>query len=142
MIMSSKLVIVTGASRGFGRATAISLAKSLVAPTHFVLSGKDVVELTNTATLIDENRSPELKAKIKIVSADLANTLDLPNVASDLFDIDSQDSFNELIFINNAGSLGPLGHIGAEVQTIQNLAEAVNINITASCFLTSELTRR
>jgi NADP-dependent 3-hydroxy acid dehydrogenase YdfG len=41
--MAWQAVIVTGASKGFGKAVAISYAKLVKSPLHFVLSGYVVI---------------------------------------------------------------------------------------------------
>ena len=51
--------------------------------------------------------------------------------------------YEKILFVNNAGSLGPLGPIGTQNNTdaLSNLSKSLELNITSSCYLTTELMR-
>ena len=81
-----------------------------------------------------------------IHNADLSDIKSLAMNSESLFrghDSIPGDSYNRYIFINNAGSLGPLHHIGelpvSSVEYLEQLSTAVNLNVTSSCFLTSSV---
>lgn len=53
--------------------------------------------------------------------------------------------FDRFIFINNAGSLGPLTNIGLpdiDNNSLMQLSQAINLNVTSCFFLTSEIVRK
>jgi NAD(P)-dependent dehydrogenase (short-subunit alcohol dehydrogenase family) len=135
--------IVTGASRGFGRAIASSVAKSLVKSSHFVLAGTSEEELRKTEEIVKSTPRDGVEATTELVLEDLSQTSHLSDAASKLFDsIAASSDIDDIVFFNNAGSLGPLAPVGAEVHTLSSVATAFDINVTASCFLTSEIIRR
>lgn len=138
-----KAIIITGASRGFGRAIAASSSKLLTSSCHFVLSGSNEEELRRTEELVVKSRPEGAIITTEVVVADLSHTSRLAAASAALFDhfADSSD-FDEIIFYNNAGSLGPLAPIGSEAQSLESMTTAFNINVTATCFLTSELIKR
>lgn len=134
--------IITGASRGFGRSLALAAAKAASPNSHFVLSGKDEVELGKTADSIRELRGAE-SISVNVVIGDLSDVRSLSEIASNLFDrIPDADTFSDITFFNNAGSLGPLAPVGTESHVLDSVSVAFNINITAACFLTSEFVKR
>ncbi len=136
-------IVITGASRGFGRSIAISSAKAVQVPCHFVLSGTNEEELRNTERLLLHARNEGAPASVDIVVADLSRTSHLGEIAVNLFDkLNTVENLNSVIFYNNAGSLGPLSPVGADVQSLEATSTAFNINVTAACYLTSELMRR
>ena len=71
----------------------------------------------------------------------MSNVSSLPSVADQLFKIEGH-KYEKMVFINNAGSLGPLTPIGTKDDSAQQYAEEFTINVTSSCFLTSEASRR
>lgn len=112
--MSWQIIIITGASRGFGQAIAISFAKASRGPLHFVLSGRTLQDLEVTKSAIESLRGHPLQTQIDIVSADLFDAAGLDTVASELFDReDKTREYKKTVFFNNAGSLGPLEVIDA-----------------------------
>lgn len=138
-----RAIIVTGASRGFGRAIASSLAKSLVKSTHFILAGTSEEELRKTEEIVQNTSKDGVETTTELVLADLSQTSHLSDVASKLFDsIAGSSDIDDIVFFNNAGSLGPLAPVGSEAHTLDSVSTAFNINVTASCFLTSEVVRR
>jgi NAD(P)-dependent dehydrogenase (short-subunit alcohol dehydrogenase family) len=46
------------------------------------------------------------------------------------------------VFVNNAGSLGPLTAIGTQNDNLSQYTSEFAFNVTSSCYLTSEITRR
>ena len=55
----------------------------------------------------------------------------------------SNVEYERVIFINNAGSLGPLTYIGTQTtdENLTNMTSAFNFIITSSCFLSSEVVK-
>lgn len=112
----SYIIIITGASRGLGKAICLSFAKALIdKPIHFILTGRATTDLETTKTEILNIRSPAITTICDLVTADLSNINDLKSISESLFSSPFNNNKNsnhsdndKLIFINNAGSLGPL----------------------------------
>lgn len=140
-------ICITGASRGFGKALALRFAKIVESPVHFSLSGLSRADLEDTKKEIMAIRSDK-ETKCDITPADLSDISQLRSISDSLltnFDElpSSGNAYSKVVYINNAGSLGPLDHIGAEVcSDVSKIAGAINLNVTASCFLTSEVMRK
>ena len=89
--LASKVAIVTGASRGIGRAISIELAKE---GTTVVLAARSIEKLRQTADKITE-----AGGKAEIVITELTEEESLKNLVKI-----TEDKFNQLdILINNAG---------------------------------------
>jgi sepiapterin reductase len=83
----------------------------------------------------------------EIVSADLANIETLQNSAAVILkrgiklDVNAKNVYERVIFINNAGSLGPLVPVGTSnsATKLQALCDSMNFNVVSSSYLTAEL---
>jgi short-subunit dehydrogenase len=138
-----KLVVITGASGGLGRAIALAYVRNYSARNiHFVLSGRRIEELQITENEIHALRNKPETTLCTIAVANLAETGSLALYGGDLFDRISSNSYSDATFINNAGSLGPLCPIGHDMHTAEAFTQVFNLNVTSSCYLTSEFVRR
>ena len=157
-------VIITGASKGFGRSIAIAFAEQeqmLEKNLQFTLCGRNECGLREVEDVITDRRralrrkaataSCAGKTKISLVIEDLAGLDNLEQAAAQLFataefSVDGVDHIaavcSRVIFINNAGSLGPLCEVGSPHMTLSELTSAVNLNVTSCVFLTSEFVKR
>jgi sepiapterin reductase len=101
--------------------------------------------LENTKDLIEKERN-EKETTCDLHVADLGNLNDLSEISTLLFSgIKEGMKFNRFIFINNAGSLGQLtniGHPDIENNSLMQLSQAINLNVTSCFFLTSEIVRK
>lgn len=136
--MSWRLVVISGASRGYGRACASAFSK-VAGQLHFILLGRDNNELEVTKSLLDERHC------IDIHVSDLSLLSQLNEIAEDIFSKPfekySQRVYDRVIFINNSGSLGPLKDISKGMDILE-FSTAINLNVTSACFLTSEIVKR
>ena len=121
---SGKLVIITGASRGIGRALAIELAK---AGCGLLLTALEEDELT---ALANELRS-KFSVRVEAMSSDLSNLESRKNLINW---IKSKEQID--ILINNAG----LGYFGRfEESECNRIEKTIALNISALIHLTYEL---
>lgn len=116
--LQGRVALVSGASRGIGRAIALGLAKA----------GAHVVALARTQGAL-EDLDDEIKAaggSATLVVMDLTKGDDIDKLGPSLY-----QRWQKLdIFFGNAGVLGPvspLGHITAEAW-----AQTLNVNLTAN----------
>lgn len=127
------LVIITGASRGFGRSIAQSLAVSSFAgqKTDVILTASNSVLLSETKMLVAKNF-----ASIATFTLDLSIN-DLEIEYKKLFSMIPHplDEYNNVFLINNAGTLGRMESI--ESLMMEDYASALNLNVVSVLTLTS-----
>lgn len=137
-----QLVVITGASRGFGRAVAESVARATRTATHFILVGRDAAELAETRGIVESSR-PGQETVVDVLVMDLGKMDGLQSAADAMFPAVLARAYDKVVFINNAGSLGPLAAIGGYPgDTLADMMSAFNLNVTSACFLTSTLMER
>jgi NAD(P)-dependent dehydrogenase (short-subunit alcohol dehydrogenase family) len=95
--LSGKLALVTGASKGIGRATAMILAQE---GCHVALVARGRVALDQTAREIERQSS----VSARVISADLSQQGEIERVAAECAELD--------ILVNNAGAIPP-GNLAA-----------------------------
>eukprot|EP01041_Mallomonas_annulata_P013799 gene13799-29342_t len=137
---SWNFLVVTGASKGLGKAIALAFAKSTKNPLHVVLTGRsgDGLEAIRTA-LMSARESHETVCEL--MPADLSDLKTLPTTTESLFAIKSDRLYSKAILINNAGSLGRLATIGSG-ETLSDFSDALDFNITSSCYLSSKFVEK
>jgi NAD(P)-dependent dehydrogenase (short-subunit alcohol dehydrogenase family) len=116
--LSNKIALVTGASRGIGRATALKLAKA----------GAHVVALARTVGGLEEldDEIQKIGGSATLVPLDIKDFTALDRLGASLF-----DRFKKLdVLVGNAGQLGtlsPLGHIDPKTWD-----DVIAVNVTAN----------
>ena len=140
-------VVITGASKGFGKAIAKAIAGSLEAQVHFVLSGRNLLELNEVRHEVYRLRHEhKLAVSCDIVIGDCSNLLELETIADGLFGAANlfkhSTSLASITFFNNAGSLGTLCSVGSPHNNVTDISATLNLNVTACMYLTSEFVRR
>jgi NAD(P)-dependent dehydrogenase (short-subunit alcohol dehydrogenase family) len=116
--LSGKIALVTGASRGIGRATALELAKA----------GAHVVALARTTGGLEEldDEIQKIGGSATLVPLDIKDFTALDRLGASLF-----DRFKKLdVLVGNAGQLGtlsPLGHIDPKTWD-----DVIAVNVTAN----------
>lgn len=137
-----KIIFITGASKGFGRSLALQFAHSYSQEeVHFYLSARNATELE---ALRDEivHKSPK-NHHVHLSVVDLGDVSHLSDTVTKLMsDSNSWAQADDLLFISNAGSLGNLAPIGSSSFRPENIASAIDLNVTSYCYLTSEFIRR
>jgi len=146
---SNYLIIITGASRGFGRAVALSYAKlynNVGDHVHYVLTSRKVQDLQiSKEDILDARKGCPVTTSFSLIEGDMGDVDKLEELAKHLFsEVDSVDSvatqYKSIIFISNAGILGPLSYVGTHA--LVDINSAISLNITGGTFLTSEFIRR
>ena len=140
-------VIITGASKGYGRVIAETFARLTEGNMHFVLSGRNATELSTLKDEIHAIRSASTsRTHCEVVPGDISNTAELNGLADRLFSslhfVQPDGIVKSITFVNNAGSLGPITAVGSDAYTSSELTSVINLNVTGCFYLTSEFVRR
>ena len=125
MELSGKLTIITGASRGIGRALAVELARSGCGLLVTALESDELNHLLN-----------ELRAfpvKVATMAADLSDTEDLKRVLNWILAHEQPPD----ILVNSAGIGGHFGRF--EQIKLSDIERTIALNVSALVHLTHEL---
>jgi len=115
MILKDKVSLITGGSRGIGKAIAITFAKE---GSSLVLASRTKSELEVT-----QQELKNFSSKIEILPADVSNDREV----GDLVDFTVEKFGTVDILVNCAGIYGPIGFV-TDVDT-KSWIEAININL-------------
>jgi short-subunit dehydrogenase len=118
----------------------LSLSRLYRNPLHLILSARSPVQLAEVKATIESERTG-LETICETVEADLGDLNSLNLATEKLFKPDKK-TYSKVVFVNNAGSLGPLTPIGTEGDTLAEMTANFSFNVTSACFLTSEAVRR
>ena len=128
------LLVVTGASRGLGRAIAVTFNRHPDPSIKYVktlLIARSLSGLEETKTAILEQANSNRAKDISLHTIDLGDLDNLNEGLDSILETVTKESFDRIIFINNAGSLGKLGPCW-ESQSIAELRRTVDLNITSA----------
>lgn len=119
------LAIISGASRGFGRAVATSLASS-DAP-FFVLLARDAEGLAATCSAID---AVAPGTRVAVVLADLGDVSGIESVWERVLAAIPAEQYSHAVLVNNAGSVGPIGRVADLASDVRALEQSIALNVT------------
>jgi len=147
--MTKLLLIVTGASRGLGRAIAKAFCEAS-SPTAMdeevraILVARSESGLNETAESITSQAAAASHADVSVFVTDLA---DLDHLDENFDKIlleqvvsDEEESFDRLVFINNAGSLGYVGPC-TDTPSLQDMKRAIDFNVTSALWASVRMAR-
>ncbi|CAM9383869.1 unnamed protein product, partial [Ectocarpus fasciculatus] len=136
------LIVITGASRGFGRALAESFARRIKTPLHLVLAARSADGLEETLQSVLDIRD-DRQTDVDVLIMDCAASLDALKEASAQFCKHAESTrYSDVMFVANAGVLGPLDTIGSDALTMEALENAYRINFLSPSCLISEFVKR
>ncbi|XP_051889111.1 sepiapterin reductase-like [Pristis pectinata] len=132
------LCIVTGASRGLGRALALVLAGSLQPGSHLVLVARSGAALRELERQLAAGAGAGLR--LSRVEADLSGEQGLQSVLSSVSEARQTDGApDRLLLINNAGSLGDISKFVVDFTKPAEVSSYMDLNFTSAICLTSLL---
>lgn len=119
-----KLAIITGASSGLGE----SFFR------HMLNRCDGVMSISRRLLPSQQELAKEQGKKLYFLQRDFRNIAELSSIAEDIKQQMGQASVQEVVFINNAGVVTPIGKI-TEV-TMDEIVESVHVNMLAPILLT------
>ena len=131
-----RAVIVTGASRGFGRSVAVELAKRWIGST-FILTARDQISLEETQRLVLDQSPGSL---VRLHQMDLGDMSSIQGNLQTLLDSVPREH-TSMCLVNNAGSLGPLERI-SELADPSVIQAHLGLNVTSPMMLCSLAVRK
>eukprot|EP00035_Acanthoeca_spectabilis_P031222 m.13092 g.13092 ORF g.13092 m.13092 type:complete len:293 (-) comp4617_c0_seq2:107-985(-) len=134
------LIVITGASRGFGQAVAVALAASSDGTGRtMVLTARTAGGLDHTAALVEKSGGGKWTVKKVVADLSLRETLDrsLSEVVAAL-----PSSAERVLLVNNAGSLGGVTKSVADMVDIEPLREYLELNVVSVIALTSRVLQK
>ncbi|KAK1943088.1 Sepiapterin reductase [Phytophthora citrophthora] len=135
-------VVVTGASRGFGRCLALNFARELASSyLDLFLWARDENGLKMTLKLAQEARqsmqqAEELRGFIQIV--DLGDSVDYSNKVNALLAQLSKEHYDTVFLVHNAGALGALG-FAQECPSPEEMTRHFELNVVSVMWLNKRL---
>ncbi len=124
-----KIAIVTGASRGLGYEAA----------KNFIEKGYDCITLSRSHPHL-EDAAKEFNVNYHHLSVDLSQLDALNKLLDTLINHLQEQAIDELIVLNNAGAVNPIGPVG----TLDNdeIIKQVNINVTSLMLINNTIKKR
>ena len=143
---TKSLVVITGASRGIGRAIAIAIAEEVGAPAqknsssslatissplHMVLIARSLDKLQETADLVEKRGGGLVTTSCHEI--DMSDLETLQEKLNCVLEPLSEQNYDSCVLINNHGSVEPLG-LASEFSSMTELQQSINLNVT-SCIV-------
>lgn len=126
---NKKVMLITGASRGIGRATALLAARQ-----GYAICANYVSDKTAAQTLVSDIN--KLQADVLLVQADIAQPDDISRLFAAI-----DDKFGKLdVFVNNAGVVDKSMRLDA--MTYERIARMMAINVTGALLCAKEAVLR
>lgn len=125
------LCLITGASRGFGRALALRLSRELLPGSVLLLAARSAAELR---AVRDELSSPGLR--VDVLVADVARADGLESVVGACSQAASAE-IDHLILINNAASLGDVSRSASSFSSLPEVDSYMSLNVSSPLCLTA-----
>lgn len=97
------LCIITGASRGFGRAAAVQLSERLRPRSALLLAARSSEDLRMLHADLAASKAGKAGLVVECVVADLSVKEGVDSVVKTLLKLRSSEEFDHLILVNNAG---------------------------------------
>ena len=134
MERQSTLLVITGASRGIGRAIGTAFAQAIGKSVRAILIGRQSKDLLETQRQMGVD-------DVVLHVADLSHLSMLDDSIHVIMEAAKPwDQYRRVIVVNNAGSIGQLGPV-TMMTNLQAFQEYVNLNITSSLWFTTRFAR-
>ena len=152
-MLANSLVVVTGASRGIGRAIAVAIAEEVGAPSrqndnsslatissplHVVLIARSHEKLQETANLVEKRCGGLVTTSCHEI--DMSDLETLEDKLHCILEPLSEQKYDSCVLVNNHGSVEPLG-FASDLTSMKELQESINLNVTSCIWMSSQFTK-
>ncbi|XP_017295613.1 sepiapterin reductase a [Kryptolebias marmoratus] len=130
------LAVITGASRGFGRAVAKDVSRSVRPGSVLVLVARSGPELRALQAELIQSEAGRAGLQVEVVVADVGQKEGLEEVLRR-----SKRAFTEeithLVLVNNAASLGDVSHFMKDFTNMAEVDSYLSLNVSSALCLTA-----
>lgn len=133
------LLILTGASSGFGRSLCEVLAARIRIPMHAILIGRSREELQETSISMVAARGGRAFTH-ECIRLDLSSPVDFIPLMERIFNGCQDVKYSDITFVSNAGSLGEIDSIGR--LSTEHIQRTIQLNFATPSAMISEFIRR
>ncbi|XP_051546024.1 sepiapterin reductase a [Myxocyprinus asiaticus] len=133
MSFGKALVIVTGASKGFGRALALQIAARVTAGSVLILVARSDDKLQEVKTHLSRG---DAGLTVRCVTADLGCKEGVERVLTEIRHTSCAD-INQLLLFNNAASLGDVSRYSRDFMDIDEVDSYMSLNVSSALCLTA-----
>uniref|UniRef100_UPI0037E96938 sepiapterin reductase a n=1 Tax=Semicossyphus pulcher TaxID=241346 RepID=UPI0037E96938 len=130
------LCIITGASRGFGRAVAVQLSRLVKPGSVFVLAARSGEDLRALQLELAGSEAGRAGLKVVCVVADLSQKEGPESVVKASAEAFSED-IEHIILVNNAASLGDISRFTKDFTNMSEVDSYLSFNVSSSLCLTA-----
>ncbi|KAM8829105.1 sepiapterin reductase a [Spinachia spinachia] len=132
------LCVITGASRGFGRAMASEMSRFVRPGSALVLAARSVDELQALRAELALSEAGRAGLEVQCVVADLSAPGGLENVVAASKAAFSED-MDHVLLVNNAGSLGDVSRYAKSFTDMAEVDSYLSLNVSSSLCLTASV---
>ncbi|PWA24033.1 hypothetical protein CCH79_00019133 [Gambusia affinis] len=132
------LCVITGASRGFGRAVALDLCRLVQPGSALVLVARSGADLQAVQAELTESEAGRAGLKVEVVVADVGKVESLENIMRTSREV-FNDEMEKIILINNAGSLGDVSKYMKWFTDMAEVDAYLSLNVSSAMCLTARL---
>ncbi|XP_028318823.1 sepiapterin reductase a [Gouania willdenowi] len=132
------LCIITGASRGFGRATALDLSRIVQPGSVLVLVARSEGDLRALQAELFESEAGKAGVTVRVVVADVGEVRGLEDVVKASKEAFSPD-MEHMILVNNAASLGDVSRLTKSFTDMAEVDSYLSLNISSALCLTARV---
>lgn len=137
---SKTFCIITGGSRGIGRAIAVTLSAKFGPGSVLVLTGRSATDLNETQRQV---QAAVPGVSVNLITADLAKAETLSDSFSSLTKAVNPSDFQHVLLVNNAGNINDMSRYMRQITTsdVENLQQYFMLNLTSTLLLTTHFLR-
>ncbi|MEQ2305796.1 hypothetical protein AMECASPLE_001662 [Ameca splendens] len=132
------LCIITGASRGFGRAVAQDLYRLVQPGSVLVLAARSGVDLLAFQAELTESEAGRAGLKVEVVVADIGKVEGLENIMRTSREAFCED-MDHIMLINNAASLGDVSKYVKGFTDMAEVDSYLSLNVSSAMCLTAKV---
>lgn len=132
------LCIITGASRGFGRAAALQLSRAVRPGSVLVLAARSGADLRAAREELAASEAGRAGLRLHSVVADVGQAEGLDSIVSASTEASSAD-IDHLILINNAASLGDVSRFTTGFTSLSEVDSYMSLNVSSPLCLTARV---